>query len=140
MTFSWSKATAVETKSDARRSFEESWRTASIRDHLIRVRANRAHCDPDFLSAYLNSARGKDQMSRIAQTTTGLHTLSVSKIETLEVPAPPVSVQKMVVATLAEHTASVARIQAAVAQQAKVAAALSAALYRAAFHHATSEE
>jgi type I restriction enzyme S subunit len=69
-------------------------------NHLIRVRVNGSHCSPEFVSCFLNSDIGKEQMVRKAGTTTGLHTLSVSKVEQLEVPVPPMSEQQHIMATL----------------------------------------
>ncbi len=69
-------------------------------NHLIRVRLNKSQADPDFVSLFLNSDMGKSQMTKKAETTTGLHTLSVSKVEQLEVPLPELVEQRQIVARL----------------------------------------
>lgn len=67
-------------------------------NHVIRVRVDRCQLNPEFLSLYLNSRDGMAQMVQRAMTTTGLYTLSVKKIESLEIPMPSLSGQTALVA------------------------------------------
>ncbi len=69
-------------------------------NHVIRVRLDRARAFPPFISLYLNSQRGRDQMLSKAATTSGLFTLSVGKVESLEVPVPPLPEQERIVAEI----------------------------------------
>lgn len=61
-------------------------------NHVIRVRLHQ-ESTPEFISYYLNSDFGKIQILKKAETTTGLHTLSVSKVQQIEVPIPPLKEQ-----------------------------------------------
>ena len=56
--------------------------------------------DSAFISLYLNSDLGKSQMLELAETTSGLYTLSVSKVNRLTVSLPTLSKQVAVVETL----------------------------------------
>lgn len=57
-------------------------------NHLIRVRLNK-ELVPEFVEAYWNSPQGRFRVFDVAHTTTGLYTLSVSKIAKLPVPLAP---------------------------------------------------
>ena len=57
-------------------------------NHLIRLRCHET-ASPTYLFWYLASPDGRKRLLEKAKTTTGLYTLSVSKIEALEVPLPP---------------------------------------------------
>ena len=73
--------------------FEDDGQEWIHQNHIIRVRLNQAECLPEFASAYLNSEGGKAQMMEKAETTSGLYTLSTSKVMALELPIPPLPVQ-----------------------------------------------
>ena len=102
-------------------------------NHLIRVRADRTRIEPRFLSVFLNSDQGKAQMVDKARTTSGLYTLSVSKVEQLEVPVPPLTVQREVIAILGEQTAVADTVRRLVREQYAATERLPAALLRQAF-------
>ncbi|URD48476.1 restriction endonuclease subunit S [Chroococcidiopsis sp. CCNUC1] len=57
-------------------------------NHLIRVRLDKGLM-PEFVEAYWNSPHGRFRVFDVAHTTTGLYTLSVSKIAKLPVPFVP---------------------------------------------------
>lgn len=63
-------------------------------NHLIRARP--ILIDNTFLLNWLNSPSGMDIMSRLAATTSGLYTLSVSKISKIPVPLAPYNEQKVI--------------------------------------------
>lgn len=73
--------------------FEDDGQEWVHQNHIIRARLNQAECLPEFASAYLNSEGGKAQMMEKAETTSGLYTLSTSKVMALELPIPPLPVQ-----------------------------------------------
>jgi type I restriction enzyme S subunit len=75
-------------------------------NHIIRARPNGRLLVPEFARAYLASRRGRGQLMQKAETTTGLHTLSVSKVQSLEVPVPEIDVQERVAHQLAQENAS----------------------------------
>lgn len=57
-------------------------------NHIIRIRVDPDQANPHFAALYLNSANGKVQMIDKARTSSGLYTLSVSKVQSLEIPLP----------------------------------------------------
>jgi type I restriction enzyme S subunit len=76
-------------------------------NHIIRARVSRDVLMPEFVSLFLNSEAGRKQMLEKAKTTTGLYTLSTSKIASLEIPVPNLAEQQTAVHRLqTEHTAS----------------------------------
>lgn len=102
-------------------------------NHIIRVRLNKSQNDPEFVSSYLNSDHGKIQMLEKAKTTTGLYTLSVSKVEQLEVATPSLAEQQRIAAMLSEQMIKVERISIALEEQLAAINALPSALLRRAF-------
>ncbi|OUO87589.1 hypothetical protein B5F40_13345, partial [Gordonibacter sp. An230] len=62
-------------------------------NHLIRVRLD-AGLLPVFALAYFSSPAGREQIVAKAVSTSGLFTLSSGKIKTLEVPVPPLPLQR----------------------------------------------
>ncbi len=77
-------------------------------NHLIRVRLDRTRAVPHFMSVFLNSQPGRDQMLSHAVTSSGLYTLSVGKIGSMEVPCPPLLTQQAIVAEIEAEQALVA--------------------------------
>ena len=77
-------------------------------NHLIRVRLDRVRAVPHFISVFLNSQPGRDQMLAHAVTSSGLYTLSVGKIESMLVPLPPLATQQAIVAEIEAEQALVA--------------------------------
>ena len=59
----------------------------SHQNHLIRWRAG-PDILPKYILYYLMSATGRQKIVQIASSTTGLHTLSVSKVAGLKIPVP----------------------------------------------------
>ncbi|MBX9584009.1 MAG: hypothetical protein K2X87_27225 [Gemmataceae bacterium] len=64
-------------------------------NHLIRVRLLIG--DPRFFDAYWNSPFGNRQVMAVAASTSGLYTLSVTKISSLPVPVPPLAEQSAII-------------------------------------------
>lgn len=65
-------------------------------NHLIRWRAGPSVM-PKFGLYYLLSPEGRGQIERVASSTTGLHTLSVSKVGALLMPLPTIDHQREIV-------------------------------------------
>ena len=108
-------------------------------NHVIRVRPRREMLNPEYLSLYLNGRQGMEQMLQRAMTTTGLHTLSVKKIESLEIPVPTLSQQH---AAVEKWTASARHLDAATRaadQKAAAVGRLPAALLRHAFSTSSAD-
>lgn len=102
-------------------------------NHVIRVRPRRDLLNPDYLSLYLNSRQGMEQMLQRAMTTTGLHTLSVRKIESLEFPVPTLAEQNAAVESWAASARQLDAASRAADREAAEIGRLSAALLRQAF-------
>jgi len=103
-------------------------------NHLIRVRIDKSIADPDFISRYLNSSIGRAQMVQKAMTTSGLYTLSVSKVQSLEVAGPTIRVQKQIEAILAEQMQAIEHARQALQEQIDLINTLPAALLHRAFN------
>ena len=63
-------------------------------NHLIRFRANHTIVSPLYVSRVLNSAGGRLQLVGAGRTTSGLNTISTSKVKEVWVPVPPLPVQQ----------------------------------------------
>jgi hypothetical protein len=69
-----------------------------------RVRVSRERLDPKFISLFLNSPTGCKQVLEKAKTTTGLYTVSTSKVASLAVPRPPLTEQCRIVNQASSQT------------------------------------
>jgi type I restriction enzyme, S subunit len=69
-------------------------------NHLIRVRVI-AGMSPRFFLSFLMSPLGRELIMRQASSTSGLHTLSISKVSGLPVPVPSREEQEVLLAALA---------------------------------------
>ena len=63
-------------------------------NHLIRVKLDLKRAEPTYISAFLNSAGGRRQLTQFGKTTSGLNTISTSNVKATEVLLPPLSEQK----------------------------------------------
>lgn len=63
-------------------------------NHLIRIRLDNNKVDPVFISAYLNSSGGRQQLFKFGKTTSGLNTISISNVKETSVLLPPIELQK----------------------------------------------
>jgi type I restriction enzyme S subunit len=101
-------------------------------NHVIRVRLS-GRADHHFVSKYLNSDAGRLQMLERAQSTSGLYTLSVEKVNSLEVPLPPLPDQRRIAADLQTRLAGAEHLTATLRAELAAVEALPAALLRGAF-------
>lgn len=69
-------------------------------NHVIRIRPDPARLLPEFLNWFLNSPAGQDAVQAQSRTTSGLRTLSVGRIKQIEVPVPPLTEQRRLMAEL----------------------------------------
>jgi type I restriction enzyme S subunit len=65
-------------------------------NHLIRLKP-RAGVNPKFVLYWLMSPSGRSKLERLAASTSGLHTLSLSKVAGLPIPIPPIEDQARIV-------------------------------------------
>lgn len=66
-------------------------------NHIIRARPS-PDIDPRFLNLYWNSPTAIRCITQVAASTSGLYTLSTSKVKAVPVPVPPLDLQQSVVA------------------------------------------
>lgn len=73
--------------------FEEEgeWVFAS---YLMRLRVDRAQIDPAFLTAFLNTRAGRNQIDRESRQIIGMSNINAQEIRTLRVPLPKPSYQQ----------------------------------------------
>jgi len=71
-------------------------------NHLIRVRP-APDLDARYLGLLWNSPTIRDELSRVASSTSGLHTLSVTKLKRIMLPLPRLDEQYRVVDLLEDH-------------------------------------
>lgn len=62
-------------------------------NHLIRFRADKSSVSPVYFSRLLNSQGGRLQLIASARTTSGLNTISTTKVKGLRIPLPPIDKQ-----------------------------------------------
>lgn len=101
-------------------------------NHLIRVRASET-VSPTYLEAVWNSPQNRRELTELASSTSGLHTLSVSKLKRLKIPLLPPDEQDAAVATVAEIRAARGRLQEALLTATTRSGGLRRALLAAAF-------
>ncbi len=68
-------------------------------NHIIRARLAEGAM-PEFFAAYWNSVEGTAQVLNVASSTSGLYTLSVSKVGRISVPLAPVQEQLRIISVL----------------------------------------
>lgn len=101
-------------------------------NHLIRWRAG-SRVLPKFALCFLLSPEGRRQIESVASSTTGLHTLSVSKVGELRMPVPPLEEQTEIVRRVETLFAFADRLQTRLAQAETAVARLTPALLAKAF-------
>ena len=73
------------------------WRNEIVpcvhQNHLIKARFNMAKMLPMYAMNYFMTQKGREQIREKAVSTSGLYTLSVSKIESLHIPFAPMDIQ-----------------------------------------------
>jgi type I restriction enzyme S subunit len=101
-------------------------------NHVIRVRlgGDALH---QFVSLFLNSPAGKTQMLQRARSTSGLYTLSVDKIRSLQVPLPSIAEQTRLVEGLTSRIRAAEHLAGCCRDETKTLDALPSALLRAVF-------
>jgi type I restriction enzyme S subunit len=94
-------------------------------NHVIRIRPNRKLIDREFLSSYLNSPPGQDEVHSQSRTTIGLRNLSIGRIKEIAVPVPPLDRQHRIAGHVAAMQAKLRELRRV---QAETAAELDALL------------
>lgn len=80
-------------------AFEEDgdWVFAS---YLIRVRLNADRALPEFVSAFLNSPAGRIQIDQVSRQVAGMSNVNTEELRALQIPLPPITEQRRLVAEL----------------------------------------
>ena len=100
-------------------AFEEDgdWVFAS---YLIRVRLNADRALPEFISAFLNSPAGRIQIDQVSRQVAGMSNVNAEELRALQIPLPPITEQRRLVAELdaarAERDRALAEAQALLAR------------------------
>lgn len=105
----------------------------SHQNHLIRWRRSNLNIVSEFILAYLLSPAGRTQIISAASSTSGLHTLSVSKISALELNIPPVEEQSEIVRRVEKLFAFADRLEERLSQAQAAVQKLTPALLAKAF-------
>ena len=82
-------------------------------NHIIRARLYGGLI-PQYVESYWNSPIGASEVSKVASSTSGLYTLSVSKVSDLPVPLAPLAEQHRIVAEVERHLSVLNQTEAAV--------------------------
>lgn len=101
-------------------------------NHLIRVRPS-PFIDPAFFNLYWNSPVSAPRLRAVASSTSGLYTLSVSKIRALPVPIPPMLEQRRIVAEAERHLSLIEASEGETERGLERAVSLRRAILKAAF-------
>src|SRR5690606_3191041 len=101
-------------------------------NHLIRVRPG-GEITSEWLNLVWNSPSCSARVQEVAQTTTGLYTLSIAKVGSVEIPVPPLEVQERVVDAYRRRVALIDRLAQALAQVDRHAVTLRRSILKAAF-------
>ena len=80
-------------------------------NHIIRVRPIDGLI-PKYMDTFLNSPTGQNAIQNVASSTSGLYTLSISKIKRLSLTLPPLIEQKAIVEAVEERLSVIDRLEA----------------------------
>jgi type I restriction enzyme S subunit len=101
-------------------------------NHIIKVRFSHT-CHSSWCFTWLLSPYGRKEIEQVAASTSGLHTLSISKIEALPVPLPPPAEAAEILRRASEALAANADTLAMLDAEAADAARLKQSILKAAF-------
>jgi type I restriction enzyme S subunit len=82
-------------------------------NHLIKARPH-SPSSAKYLLDYLNSPHGRRQIKEVSTSTSGLHTLSISKIERIELPLPPENEVREIIAEVDRRFSVLDQVEATV--------------------------
>jgi type I restriction enzyme S subunit len=82
-------------------------------NHLIKARPHSL-ATAKYLLAFLNSPHGRSQIKEVSSSTSGLHTLSISKVERIELQLPPESVMHKIISEVDRRFSVLNQVEATV--------------------------
>jgi type I restriction enzyme S subunit len=77
--------------------------------YLIRVRADAAKADADFLAFVINSPIGRQQIDALSRQIIGQANVNTEELRGLQIPVPPLAVQRQIMERVAVGRAEIAR-------------------------------
>ena len=101
-------------------------------NHIIRARVG-AGVVPQYVETYWNSPDGSSRVLGVASSTSGLYTLSVSKVSALPIPLPPIAEQHLIVAEVERRLSVIQQAEATVEASLKRAERLRQSILKRAF-------
>ena len=101
-------------------------------NHIIRARVYSGIVE-EFVESYWNSPTGSSLVLGVASSTSGLYTLSVSKVSALPIPLPPLAEQRRIVVEVERRLSVVQQTEAAVEVGLKRAGRLRQSILKQAF-------
>ena len=101
-------------------------------NHIIRVRPFDGLI-PKYMDTFLNSPIGQNAIQNVASSTSGLYTLSISKIKRLSLALPPLIEQKAIVEAVEERLSVVDRLEAGLVAKLESAQGLRQSILKHAF-------
>lgn len=78
-------------------------------NHLFRVRCDPQRILPEYLALYTSSAQGRAYFARIAKQTSNLATINSTELKAMEVPTPPLDLQRKLVDSIQNCVESIER-------------------------------
>jgi type I restriction enzyme S subunit len=91
--------------------------------YLIRVRANASKAIPDFLAHVITSRIGRQQIDALSRQIIGQANINSNELRSLQIPLPPLDVQREMIRHVEEGRAAIAREREVAARRAHEAAA-----------------
>jgi type I restriction enzyme S subunit len=101
-------------------------------NHIIKVRFELPEVN-NYILSWLLSLRGREQIVRVASSTSGLYTLNLSKVSMLPIPLSPLAEQRRIVEEVERRLSVVEALEAAVATNLRRAERLRQAVLKRAF-------
>ncbi|MBN2713029.1 MAG: restriction endonuclease subunit S, partial [Planctomycetes bacterium] len=77
--------------------------------YLIRIRVDLSKADPDFIAYVVNSPIGRQQINALSRQIIGQANVNSVELRSLQIPLPPLTVQKEIVERITAQRREVAR-------------------------------
>jgi type I restriction enzyme S subunit len=81
-------------------------------NHILRVRVDRSKAMPEYLLEYMSSIPARSHFRARAKFTTNLASINSNDLRELNVPLPPLTVQRQIVERVAKRREEIARLRA----------------------------
>jgi type I restriction enzyme S subunit len=101
-------------------------------NHIIKVRFEPKEV-AEYILYWLLSDGGREQINRVASSTSGLYTLSLSKVANLKIPLPPLAEQRRIVAEVERRLSVAQEVESVVAASMLRASRLRQSVLKSAF-------